>query len=373
MKTRAALLRGVPGEWSVEELELDAPGPGEVLVKMVATGYCHSDDHFAAGDSAMGHYPFVGGHEGAGIVHALGAGISDLEVGDHVLTSFIPACGKCRWCASGRQNLCDNGALIQVGHQMDGTYRMHDAAGADVGTMALLGTFSEWQVYDQMSVVKIEKDVDLKVACLVACGVQTGFGSAAGAGTQPGDVVVIVGVGGVGMNAVQGARAAGAAHILAVDPVEQKRKWSMDFGATESFSSLEDASPRLSQLTNGQGADVVVLTAGLVPNALLGAGFGLTRKAGTLVVTGLSTVDDDSPIPGLNAVVLAGMQRRIQGALYGMKSPREAMPMMLNMYRAGTLKLDELVTRTYPLDEINQAAQDMRDGNNIRGVIVFDR
>jgi NDMA-dependent alcohol dehydrogenase len=372
MKTRAALLRNVSGPWQVEELELDEPGPGEVLVQMVASGYCHSDDHFTTGDMQMEHYPFVGGHEGGGIVRKVGPEVHGFAEGDHVLTTFIPSCGECRWCAMGMQNLCLTGAFIQDGRQMDGTFRLHDSSGESVGTMALLGTFSEWQVYDQKSVVKIEKDVDLKVGCLVSCGVQTGFGSASVAGgTKPGDVVVVVGVGGVGMNAVQGARASGASHILAIDPVEQKRKWALDFGATETYATIEECHLRVAHLTNGQGADVVILTAGLVPNSLLGAGFGVTGKAGTLVVTGYARADDDSPIPGLNAVALVGLQRRIQGAMYGMASPREAMPMLLNMYRAGNLKLDELITRTYSLDQINEAADDMREGRNIRGLIVY--
>lgn len=374
MKTRAAVLREAPGAWTIEELELDEPRDGEVLVEMVATGLCHSDDHVGQGDVHCAHLPVVGGHEGAGIVRRLGPGVQELEVGDHVLTSFIPACGKCRWCATGMQNLCDNGAQIMVGNQLDGTFRMHSEDGLDVATMSLLGTFSEWQVYDQKSVIKIDKDVPLEIACLVSCGVQTGFGSATEAGdVQPGDVVLVVGVGGIGMNALQGARQSGAAHVIAVDPVEDKRKWALDFGATESFESVEASMDRVRQLTMGQGADVAILCVGIVHNDLIGAGFQAIRKAGTLVVTGIGPDTEEALIPGVNAFMLAMMQKRIQGALYGMKSPREAMPMLLDMYRAGQLKLDELVTRVYRLDEINEAYEDMRAGRNIRGVIQFVR
>ncbi|OBB99734.1 MULTISPECIES: NDMA-dependent alcohol dehydrogenase [unclassified Gordonia (in: high G+C Gram-positive bacteria)] len=372
MRTQAALLREVPGKWSVEEVELDAPRSGEVLVEMVATGLCHSDDHIAQGDIYAPMLPKICGHEGAGIVREVGPNVTGLEVGDHVLTSFIPACGKCRWCAAGMQNLCDNGRLIMVGHQMDGTFRMHTDDGLDVSAMGLLGTFSQWQVYDQISLLKVDKDIPLEIACLVACGVQTGFGSATTAGNvSAGDVVVIAGLGGIGMSAVQGARESGAAHIIAIDPVADKQKWCLDFGATESYGSFDESAERIAHLTNGQGADVVILAAGLVPNELIGAGFAATRKAGTLVVTGLSSHNEEAIIPGLNANVLAMSQKRIQGALYGMKSPREAMPMLLNMYRAGKLKLDEMVTRTYTLDDINQGFDDMREGRNIRGVIRF--
>jgi NDMA-dependent alcohol dehydrogenase len=372
MRTRAALLREAPGKWSVEEVELDAPRTGEVLVEMVATGLCHSDDHISHGDAQVSHLPVVAGHEGGGIVREVGPGVEGLEVGDHVLTSFIPSCGKCRWCAGGMQNLCDNGARILVGDQLDGTFRMHSDDGLDVATAALLGTFAEWQVYDQKSVIKIEKDIPLEIACLVACGVQTGFGSATTAGNvQAGDVVIVAGVGGVGMNAVQGARASGAAHIIAIDPVANKQKWALDFGATESFESFAAAMDRVRQLTNGQGADVTILTAGLVRNDLIGEGFQSIRKAGTLVVSGVGPDTENATIPGLNASMLAMMQKRIQGALYGAQSPREAMPRLLDMYRAGTLKLDELVTEVYTLDRINDAFDDMRAGKNIRGVIHY--
>ena len=374
MRTRAALLREAPGKWSVEEVELDGPKTGEVLVEMVATGLCHSDDHAATGDLSAGHLPMVAGHEGSGIVREVGPGVRDVEVGDHIITSFIPACGQCRWCASGMQNLCDNGALIGLGPQFDGTFRMHTDDGLDVGTSSLLGTFAEWQVYDEKSVVKIAKDLPLEVACLVACGVQTGFGSATTAGNvQPGDVVVVVGVGGVGMNAVQGAQANGAAHVIAVDPVQAKQEWAHDFGATESFGSLAAAMDRVRELTNGQGADVTILTAGLVGNDMIGEGYQSIRKAGTLVVSGVGPEREDAPVPGLNALSIAFMQKRIQGALYGAQSPRQAMPRLLEMYRAGTLKLDELITKVYSLDEINDAYDDMRAGKNIRGVIHFTK
>lgn len=371
MRTRAAVLYEAPGKWSVEEVELDAPKHGEVLVTMVAAGLCHSDDHIATGDQPTAHLPFVAGHEGAGIVAEVGPGVTALEVGDHVLTSFIPACGQCRWCAMGMQNLCDLGALIMQGHQLDGTFRMHTADGRDIGTAGLLGAFAESQVYDQRSVVKIDKDIPLEIACLVSCGVPTGFGSAGAGNVQPGDVVLVAGVGGVGMNAVQGARESGAAHVIVADPVAQKQKWALEFGASEAYESIAASMDRIQQLTHGQGADVAILCAGLVHNDLIGDGLQAIRKAGTLVLTGVSPADEDGAVPGLNAATMAIMQKRIQGALYGMKSPREAMPMLLNMYRAGKLKLDELVTATYSLDQINEGFDDMRNGRNIRGVIHF--
>jgi NDMA-dependent alcohol dehydrogenase len=372
MRTRRAVLRSSPGEWQVEDVELDEPRTGEVLVEMIATGLCHSDEHISAGDAPVAHVPIVGGHEGAGIIRQVGPGVQGLKTGDHVVTSFVPGCGQCRWCVSGMQNLCDNGALILVGRQLDGSFRMHTTDGLDIATLALLGTFSEWQVYDEKSVVKIESDIPLELACLVACGVTTGFGSATAAGDlAPGSVVLVAGAGGVGMNAIQGAHLRGASHVIAVDPVEDKRKWATDFGATDAFDSIPSAMECVRKLTNGQGADVVILTASLVHNELIGEGYQAIRKGGTLVVTGISPYAEEAPIPGLNAFDLAMFQKRIQGALFGMQSPRAAIPALLDLYRAGRLKLDELVTKVYSLDQINDAYSDMREGRNIRGVIRF--
>jgi len=371
MRTRAAVLWHQPGEWKVQDIELDEPGPTEVLVEMTATGLCHSDDHFATGDMTAGHLPMIGGHEGAGVVRQVGAEVHDFEVGDHVITSFIPACGKCKWCARGMQNLCDAGARILLGDQPAGGYRVH-ADGSVVGTMAALGTFAEWQVYDQISLVKVDESLPLNTICLVACGVQTGFGSATNAAAvRPGDVVLVLGAGGVGMNAVQGASLSGASHVVVVDPAPSKKTWAPQFGATEVFDNFAEADAFVKSITNGQGADSAIVTIGVVRNEHIGQAYGAVRKAGTVVVTGVSNGHEDAPIPGFNALSVAMFQKRIQGALFGMASPRDAMPELLNLYTSGRLKLDELITQRYTLDDINQAYADMRSGINIRGVIDF--
>ena len=373
MRTRAAVLWDQPGEWKVQEIELDEPGPTELLVEMAATGLCHSDDHYATGDMSARHLPVIGGHEGSGIVRQVGAEVHDFAVGDHVLTSFVPACGKCKWCARGLQNLCDSGARTQIGDQPRGgsRFRAH-AGGSDIATMASLGTFAEWQVYDQISLVKVDRSLPLNTICLVACGVQTGFGSATNAAeVRPGDVVLILGAGGVGMNAVQGASLNGAAHVVVVDPAPSKKTWAPQFGATEVFDNFAEADAFVKSVTNGQGADSAIVTIGVVKNEHIGQAYGAIRKAGTVVVTGVSSEREDAPIPGLNAISIAMFQKRIQGALYGMGSPRDAMPELLRLYAAGRLKLDELITKRYTLDDINQAYADMRAGVNIRGVIDF--
>jgi NDMA-dependent alcohol dehydrogenase len=369
MKTRAAVLRQQPSLWAIEEVDLDEPGPSEVLVEMMATGLCHSDDHIALGDMDT-PLPLVGGHEGAGIVRQVGSEVHDLTVGDHIITSFIPACGKCRWCVSGQQNLCDNGALIATGEQASGGFRMH-SGGVDIATATTLGTFAEWQVFDQMSVMKIDPEIPFDVACLVSCGVQTGYGSAINAAqVKSGDVVLIMGAGGVGMNAVQGAAMAGAAHVVVVDPAPFKREQAPLFGATETFDEFSKAADFVRSVTDWQGADSAIVTIGVVQGQDVANAVDAIRKGGTVVVTGL-VPQSEVGVPNLSLWMLAMFQKRIQGSLYGMASPREAMPMLLRMYQAGHLKLDELITKRYSLDEINQGYADMRDGHNIRGIIDF--
>lgn len=369
MKTRAAVLWESPGLWSVEDVELAEPGPTELLVELVAAGLCHSDDHFAKGD-LHGRLPAIGGHEGAGVVRAVGSEVRGFAVGDHVLTSFIPACGKCRWCAEGKQNLCDAGSTIMEGTQPSGGTRV-TKDGADIATMGALGTFAEWQVFDQISLIKIEKDIPLDVACLVSCGVQTGYGSATtAANVRAGDVVMVLGAGGIGMNAVQGAAASGASHVVVVDPAPFKLQQAPSFGATDTYADFDEALAFVRSVTNGQGADSVIVTIGVVHGEHIGQAFTAVRKAGTLVVTGLSP-DTEQGIPVINACLLANLQIKIQGALYGMGSPREAMPKLLNMYRTNKLKLDELITRRYALDQINEGYSDMHKGVNIRGIIDF--
>ncbi len=369
MQARAALLWEQPGRWQVEDVELAEPRLGEVLVEMVATGLCHSDDHIATGDVPVPTFPFCAGHEGAGIVRQVGDGVRSLREGDHVVTSFIPACGKCRWCASGMQNLCDNGALIMAGSQLDGTFRMK-ARGRDVATAAMLGTFADWQVFDESSCIKVRDDVPLNVACLVACGVPTGWGSAVRAAeVKVGAVVIVMGVGGVGINAVQGARFAGASRIIAVDPVAFKREMALKVGATEAYENVADATEFARSVTNGQGADSAIVTVGVIHGDHVTDAFNAIRKAGTVVVTSQgSPFEIGMPV---NLFEISMYQKRIQGALYGMGSPRESVPSLLDLYVDGRLRLDELVTRRYTLDQINDAYADMHAGVNIRGVIDF--
>ncbi|OLL19215.1 MULTISPECIES: NDMA-dependent alcohol dehydrogenase [unclassified Rhodococcus (in: high G+C Gram-positive bacteria)] len=369
MKARAAVLWEQPGKWTIEDVELDGPRAGEVLVEMVATGLCHSDDHMAVGDVPCPTLPFCAGHEGAGIVREVGPGVRDLKVGDHIITSFVPSCGKCRWCASGMQHLCDYGALIMTGAQLDGTCRMH-IGDADVPTAAMLGTFATHQVFNEESCIKIRQDVPLNVACIAACGVPTGWGSATNAAdVRPGDVVVVMGTGGLGMSAVQGARFAGAAHVIAVEPVAFKREKALELGATEAYDDIDEATEFARSITNGQGADSAIITTSLITGEHVNNAFKAIRKAGTVAVTAQGS-PFETGIP-INLFELSMYQKRIQGVLFGMSSPREAVPMLLDLYAEGQLKLDEMITTRYTLDQINDGYADMHAGRNIRGVIDF--
>lgn len=386
MKARAAVLRGVGIDWEVVEVELDPPRAGEVLVTMAYAGVCHSDEHFYTGDSVPSAdmeaimraagvdvpewFPMLGGHEGSGVVEEVGPGVTALEPGDHVAISFFPSCGSCRFCVTGHTYLCNVGADIYSKNMTtDGTPRRH-LGDEDLMAMMQVGTFSEYVVASERSLVKVHDWIPLEAASLVSCGVTTGFGSGSvAAGTQPGDTVVVIGVGGIGMNAVQGAKAAGAKHIVAVDPNEFKRSAAPGFGATHTADDTGAALGLVRKLTWGVMADRVVLTPGVVPADMVMVAMILLRKGGTCVLTGMAKVSDVM-VP-LVLTDMVSSCKTLKGVLYGEMNPREAMPRLLSMYEAGTLKLDELVTRRYSLDDINEAMRDLRAGNNIRGVIEF--
>jgi S-(hydroxymethyl)glutathione dehydrogenase / alcohol dehydrogenase len=371
MKTRAAVLWGPGEDWKIEEVELDDPGPGEVLVKTKAAGMCHSDEHVLTGDMPVPHYPFIGGHEGAGEVVAVGEGVKSVAVGDHVSMSFIPSCGRCKWCVSGQSNLCDLGAkLFDLGMIGDGRVA-HHCNGQDVARFTQLGTFSEHMLVDETSVIKVESDIPWHAVALVSCGVATGYGSAVHrAEVTPGDVVAVIGVGGVGINAVQGAKLAGAKEIVAIDPSEFKREKAMEFGATHAYASIEEAMGPVSEMTMGEMANKTILTPGRMTGDLVDPAMNLTAKGGTVVMTAVASMFDSDV--SLNMFMMSMMNKELKGCLFGSGNPRVDIPALLALYRGGQIKLDELVTRTYTLDDVNQGYQDMRDNKNVRGVVTFD-
>lgn len=374
MRTRGAVLMhegSKDAKLEVVDLELDAPGQNEILVKMAASGLCHSDDHAVKGDLPTARLPICLGHEGAGVVAEVGPGTAGFEVGDHVVFSFLPVCGHCTFCSTGRQVLCNNGAHVMSGGRPENpdSFRMHLTDGTPVGQMGGLGTFSEHTTVNVTSAVKVRKDLPLDKLCLLGCAVGTGWGSAVYAGeVKAGDVVIVMGTGGIGINAVQGAALAGAAHVIAVDPVPFKRDTALKLGATEVFADIAEADGFAKSLTNGQGADSVIVTVGIIAGHHVAEAFAAIRKGGTVVVTAIGCSEVGIPVP-LAELTLS--QKRIQGALFGSCNPLFDIPRQVDLYRDGKLQLDELVTTTYTLDEINQGYADMHAGKNIRGVVVY--
>ena len=381
MKTRAAVLWEVNQPWSVEEVELDPLRPGEILVETKAAGLCHSDEHLVTGATeapaetveqyGRGLLPMIGGHEGSGVVAEVGEGVTRFAPGDHVAVCFIPSCGHCRYCLTGRHNLCDMGQFLMSAGMISDQVDRHHAKGRDVWVMCKLGTFAEHMMVTENSLVKIDDDIPFGAASLVSCGVATGWGSAVNrAEVKPGDTVVVIGVGGVGINAVQGARHAGAARIIAVDPAEFKRENAQKFGATHTATSMAEAMPMVVDLTAGRMADSAIVTIGEVKGEHLQQAMSLVGKDSTVVVTGLAPRLQIEAEISLAELTLYNKQ--IRGSLYGSQSPQLAIPKLLSLYQQGQLKLDELITQTYTLDQINEGYQDMRDHKNLRGVITFE-
>ena len=368
MKSKAAVLFEVGKPWEVREVDVKDPGENEVLVRYLASGLCHSDMHVTTGDIPV-DLPYIGGHEGAGVIEAVGPGVTKVKVGDHVVCSFVPACGRCRWCATGKSSICDYGEFIVKGCLPNGEFAF-SVDGRDAGAMCMLGTFSQYGTVSDASVVKVDDDLPLEVAVLVGCGVPTGWGSAVNAGNvQIGDTVVIYGIGGVGANAVQGAVHAGATTVIAVDPLANKREFAQELGATHIASNVEEAADLAHQNRAG-GADVAVITAGIVDEETVTGANAAIRKNGTIVLTGLAH-------PAAMTVHLSGFdialsRKRIIGSLFGDCNPASDIVRLLDLYRAGKLKLDELITTRYTLDQVNQGYDDLEAGKNIRGVIIHD-
>lgn len=381
MKMKAAILWEPKTDWSVEEVELDPPKAGEVLVKLVGSGLCHSDEHLLTGDLALDpatqeemgfqQFPVIGGHEGAGEVLEVGPGVTSLRPGDHVVFGFIPACGRCPSCSAGHQNLCDLGAHLLAGRQVTDFTSRHHAQGHDLGLMCCIGTFGEYTVAAEASCIKIDDDIPLDKAALVGCCVTTGWGSAVyAADVQPGETVIVVGCGGVGMNAVQGAALAGARHVIAVDPVEWKWEKAQSFGATHSAGSLEEATELVGELTHGAMANKVIITVGVAEGEMVQPALAAIGKGGRVVQTAVAPFSVQQA--SLNLFELTMWEKQLVGSIFGSANPRRDIPRLLDLYRDGKLMLDELITKTYSLEDINRGYQDMRDGKNVRGMVLYD-
>ena len=382
MNVRAAVCTGLHEPWKVEEVEIGDPHPHEVKVQMVYAGMCHSDEHLRTGDISAptevlevygvdSLFPCVGGHEGAGIVVEVGEGVDTVAVGDHVAAAFMPACGTCFWCASGRQHLCDLGMATLAGPMMsDGTWR-HHLGEQKVNRMTQLGTFAEYMVVNEASLVKIDPNASMKAAALISCGISTGFGSAVDrAKVKPGETVVVIGCGGVGSGAIQGARLAGARQILAVDLLPFKTEKAKAIGATHTASSILEANLMLPDMTQGRMADVVILTPGVLTGDLIAPAMALASKDGRVVTTAIAPFNQDKV--DLNLFNFAMFNQALLGTVFGSVSPRVQIPNLLRLYEAGMLEIDSLITQEYTLDQVQNGYDDLAAGHNIRGVVRFD-
>lgn len=357
---------GVDG-FEVEPVELDEPKSNEVRIDVEYAGACHTDWHAVEGDLPSEHYPVIGGHEGAGVVAEVGDEVDRVDVGDQVITVWVPACGECDMCVQGHQNLCEEGGehLVQ-GHLPDGTFRFH-RDGEDVGQYLLLGTFAEEIVVPETAVVPVPEEMPLDKASIVGCGVTTGFGSAAyRADIQPDDTVVVIGVGNVGLNAVQGAEKSGAGDIVAVDPIEFKRDTAREFGATHTVDpESEEPATFVDDLTDGKGAETAVFTVGVGDGEMIGQAYETLGKRGEVVVTATAP-DEKIDVPPVDLILT---EKEVKGCLYGGASPLYSCERIIDMYLNDQYMLDELVTEAYDLSEINEAYDNLLDGNDIHSVL----
>ncbi|WP_066903016.1 NDMA-dependent alcohol dehydrogenase [Millisia brevis] len=369
MKTKAAVVYEFGKPIEIEELELDKPREGEVLIRYLYGGLCHSDIHIAHGD-LPGRLPMILGHEGAGVIEEVGPGVTRVKPGDRVVCSFIPNCGVCRYCATGRQSICDMGATILEGY-LPGEHWPATGPKGNYGAMCMLGTFSQYGLIHQNSCVKVDDDLPLDKAVLVGCGVPTGWGAAVNtAGVKAGDTVVVAGIGGIGINAVQGAALAGAKNVIAIDPLPNKREKAMELGATHAFATNEEAMQTITDLTRGQMADSAILTPGLMTAEIVQGGFDSVGKGGIVVLTGLNKMEEMSV--NLSGSIMTLWRKEVRGSLFGDCNPTVDIPRILGLYQSGDIKLDELVTKTYTLDQINEGYDDLLNGKNIRGVLVHE-
>ena len=363
---KAVICRELNKPVVVEEISVDSPKRGEVMVKLSACGVCHSDLSATNGTIALPP-PLVLGHEAGGEVIEVGEGVSGLAVGDHVVSSFIYMCGKCRFCASGRPVLCleQHKALTTP---LEGTPRTHDKAGKPLGIFSGCGVMAEYATMSVENVVKIDAKIPLDRAALVGCAVTTGVGAVFNtAHVEPGSTVAVFGCGGVGLNVIQGAAIAGAERVIAIDTMETKLAMAKQFGATDTLlaKSGEDVAKALKKMT-GIGPDYAFECVG--SGALAETAYRAIRRGGKAVVVGVARPTDATSFKPMSMVF---EEKTLQGSYFGSSVPRIDFPKMLHLYMAGRLKLDELITRRYSIDEAPQAFADLESGKNARGVIVF--
>jgi S-(hydroxymethyl)glutathione dehydrogenase / alcohol dehydrogenase len=347
----------------VEDIIIDPPKKGEVKVKIAATAICHSDIHFFKGELPQPP-PFVGGHESAGWVEEVGEGVTDFKKGDTVILSLLVSCGKCRYCRMGRPNEC-SGVF-----PTDTETRMHNKKGQDLAMLIKTASFAEYTVVDQSQLVKIPADMPMESACLLSCGVITGFGAVTNRAKVPvGASCVIIGTGGVGLNSIQGAAVSGAYPIIAVDISDSKLEAAKKFGATHTVNSKKvDAIKEVQKLCGGEGADYVFVTVGAAPAIV--QGIDMSAPTAMIVIVGMPAITETitfSPFP------LIKFERILTGSFMGSVQLQLMIPKMIALYKAKKLKLDELITHRFPIEDINKAIDEVVRGEALRNVIIFKK
>lgn len=365
-EAKAALYREWGGPIRVETIHVAPPKRNEITIKLTACGVCHSDLSAATGKIPY-PAPLVLGHEGAGVVVEVGEGVAGFSAGDHVVSTFISMCGKCRQCVRGRPVLCENAGKAMV-NLPDGTVRTTDSEGKDLNVFGACGVMAEYATLHVDNAVRIEQGVSLQNAALVGCAVMTGVGAVFNtAELEPGSRAAIFGVGGVGLNAIQGCQTAGAEMIVAVDTNGSKLETAREFGATHTINinEVEDAAKAVKKLTGGVDYAFECVGVGTV----VAQAYKCLGKGGTAVVVGVADPKDETTI---GTLALPSEERSLKGSWLGSARPQYDFPRILALYKAGKLKLDELVTRTYTIEEAAEAFEDMKAGKNARGVIVFD-
>ncbi len=363
---KAAVLNEKNAPVVIEEISVDGPSKGEVLVKIAATGVCHSCYHAVTGTLQV-PLPTILGDEGAGVVEEVGPGVNQIKPGDHVILSWVPACRKCTYCNQGYPSVCLKANQIEKGYMSDGTTR-YSRNGEPVYHFAHVSSFAEYTVVAQESAIRIDKDIPLDKAALIGCSVTTGVCAVTNtARVRPGSSVAVFGIGGIGLNVIQGAVLAGAEKVIAVDLSDEKLLMANQFGATHMINSRRsDAVLGICELTEGLGADYAFEAVGTKKTYEQAA--RSVRSRGTVVWIGAPPVEPLS----LDAGVVFWGEKTIMGSNYGSVRPWQDMPRLIELYKTGRLKIDELVTRGYRLEQINDAFEDMLGGEVGRGVIYFD-
>jgi len=375
MKITAAVLEeiGRPGPYaqtrplSICELDLAPPQTGEVLVRVAAAGLCHSDLSVINGDRPR-PVPMVLGHEGAGVVEALGEGVSDLAVGDHVVFVFVPSCGHCGPCQAGRPALCEPGAAANGRGEMLGGGTRLSRSGQPVSHMTGVSSYATHAVISRRSLVKVDRDLPLPIAALMGCAVLTGAGAVFNMGAvQPGGRAAVVGLGGVGLAAILGAAAAGAETIVAVDTLPAKLALAKELGATHTFEAQDpDLAAKIKEATSG-GVDAALEFAGSA--RALEAAFAMTRRGGTTITAGLP---NPAAVLNISPLALVAEERTLRGSYLGSGVPSRDIPRFLGLYRRGKLAVDKLMTHQIKLSDINEGFDRLHHGEAIRQVITFE-